>query len=282
MTSGGRKYCLVHLTRLPGAIRKGASCVFGDLASRRGSSLCVLRVAGVKLKMRTATKGNPVRCLLVEDDADLAMWLVKSLAGHGIIADWEDSGHLAAKRGLSGDYDALLLDLGLPDLDGTKVLARIRAAGGKLPILVLTARDDLSERVALLHAGADDFLPKPFAVAELEARLVALVRRSHGRATGTFRCGTLGYDQATRRFTLGEELLHVTPREHAILQLMIQRAGEPLSKVHLLDRLVGEDADLQPEAVEVLIHRLRRKLEGSDVRIVTLRGLGYFLEAEDG
>lgn len=222
-----------------------------------------------------------MRCLLVEDDADLALWLVKSLAGHGIIADWEDSGQLATKRGLSGDYDALLLDLGLPDLDGAQVLARIRAAGAKLPVLVLTARDDLTERVALLHAGADDFLSKPFAVAELEARLVALVRRSYGRATGTCRCGALGYDQATRRFTLGEEALHVTPREHAILQLMIQRTGEPLSKAHLLDRLVGEDADLQPEAVEVLIHRLRRKLDGSDVRIVTLRGLGYFLEAED-
>lgn len=222
-----------------------------------------------------------VRCLLVEDDADLALWLVKSLAAHGIMADWEDSGLLAAKRVMDGDYDAMLLDLGLPDLDGAQVLARIRASGATLPVLVLTARDDLAERVALLHAGADDFLPKPFAVSEVEARLAALVRRSHGRAAGAFSCGTLGYNQATRRFTVRDQPLHVTPREHAILQLLIQRVGEPLSKAHLLDRLVGEDADLQPEAVEVLIHRLRRKLEGSDVRIVTLRGLGYFLEVED-
>ncbi|WP_435169842.1 response regulator [Falsirhodobacter sp. 1013] len=222
-----------------------------------------------------------MRCLLVEDDADLALWLVKSLAGHGIIVDWEDSGLMAVKRGLAGDYDVLLLDLGLPDLDGAQVLARIRAAGGTLPVLVLTARDDLSDRIALLHAGADDFLSKPFAVREVEARLVALVRRSQGRANGAFSCGALAYDHATRRFTLAGDPLHVTPREHAILQLLIQRVGEPLSKTHILDRLVGEDADLQPEAIEVLIHRLRRKLEGHDMRIVTLRGLGYFLEAED-
>lgn len=222
-----------------------------------------------------------MRCLLVEDDADLALWLVKSLGARGIVADWEDSGQLGVRRGVSGDYDALLLDLGLPDLDGAQVLARLRAAGGTLPVLVLTARDDLAERVALLHAGADDFLTKPFAVSEVEARLVALVRRSRGRATGRFACGALVYDQATRSFTLGDQPFHVTPREHAILNLLIQRIGEPLSKTHLLDRLVGEDADLQPEAIEVLIHRLRRKLEGSDARIVTLRGLGYFLEAGD-
>ncbi|MDB6454543.1 response regulator [Falsirhodobacter sp. 20TX0035] len=222
-----------------------------------------------------------MRCLLVEDDADLALWLVKSLAGHGIIVDWEDSGQMGVKRALTGEYDALLLDLGLPDLDGAQVLARLRAGGGTLPVMVLTARDDLSDRIALLHAGADDFLSKPFAVSEVEARLVALVRRSQGRATGAFSCGRLFYDQATRRFALAGDPLHVTPREHAILQLLIQRVGEPLSKAHILDRLVGEDADLQPEAIEVLIHRLRRKLEGHDVRIVTLRGLGYFLEAED-
>lgn len=223
-----------------------------------------------------------MRCLLVEDDADLALWLVRSLAALGVVVEWEESGVLAARRGLEGDYDALLLDLGLPDLDGAEVLARIRALGGTLPVLVLTARDDLAERVALLHAGADDFLPKPFAVAELEARLTALVRRSHGRATGSFACGDLAFDQARQRFTLKGAPLHLTPREHRILTLLIQRVGQPLSKTHLLDRLVGEDSDLNPEAVEVMVHRLRRKLEGSDVRIVTLRGLGYFLEAGDG
>lgn len=222
-----------------------------------------------------------MRCLLVEDDADLARWLVRSLAGLNIHADWEDSGRIAARRGLE-DYDAILLDLGLPDLDGAEVLARIRAMGGTLPILILTARDDLTERVGLLHAGADDFLTKPFELSELEARLVALVRRSHGRATGRFSCGPLLYDDPTRRFHLAGDPLHVTPREHALLRLLIQRVGEPMSKSHLLDRMVGEHDDLNPEAIEVLIHRLRRKLDGHPVQIVTLRGLGYFLEAGDG
>lgn len=223
-----------------------------------------------------------MRCLLVEDDADLAQWLVRSLAGLGTVVEWEESGILAARRAAEGDYDALLLDLGLPDIDGTEVLARIRGAGGTLPVLVLTARDELAERVALLHAGADDFLTKPFAVTELEARLTALVRRSHGRATGRFACGALTFDQPRQRFELAGAPLHLTPREHRLLALLIQRPEEPLSKMHLLDRLVGEESDLGPEAVEVMIHRLRRRLQGSDVRIVTLRGLGYFLEAGDG
>lgn len=223
-----------------------------------------------------------MRCLLVEDDADLALWLVKSLGARGIMADWENSGRIGVRRAAEGDYDAVLLDLGLPDMDGSRVLDRLRDLGGQVPVLVLTARDTLEERVALLHAGADDFLTKPFDVTEVEARLVALVRRSHGNAAGRFTCGSLTYDHATRRFALADVPLHLTPREHAVLHLLIQRVGEPLSKTHVVDRLVGEDADLLPEAVEVLIHRLRRKLDGGDVRIVTLRGLGYFLEAVDG
>lgn len=222
-----------------------------------------------------------MRCLLIEDDADLATWLVKAMASRGIFAEWEESGRLGARRGLEEDYDAILLDLGLPDLNGAEVLARIRAMGGLTPILVITARDDLAERVALLHAGADDFLNKPFALDELEARLVALVRRSHGRATGNFTCGSLSYDQASRQFRLAGDPLPLTPREHAVLRLLVTRPGEPLSKTHIIDRLIGEDSSMNPEAVEVMIYRLRRKLEGSDIRIVTMRGLGYFIETDD-
>lgn len=222
-----------------------------------------------------------MRCLLIEDDADLATWLVKSLSSRNIFAEWEDSGRLGARRGLAEEYDAVILDLGLPDMDGAEVLARIRAMGGTTPILVATARDDMAERVALLHAGADDFLTKPLALDELEARLVALVRRSHGRATGNFTCGALAYDQAARQFWLSDAPLILTPREHAVLHLLIMRPGEPLSKTYILDRLIGEDGSMNPETVEVMIYRLRRKLEGSDLRIVTMRGLGYFLEADD-
>ncbi|ARO14880.1 two component transcriptional regulator [Ketogulonicigenium robustum] len=223
-----------------------------------------------------------MRCLLAEDDEQLAEWLVKALLTQGVLADWEERGLLAVNRVLHDDYDALLLDLGLPDIDGSEVLRRIRAAGSTLPVIILTARDDLAERVSLLHIGADDFMMKPFAVAELEARLSALLRRRAGHAQGIFRCGSLTYHQHGQRFELAGAPLHLSPREHALLRLLIQRAGDPLSKAQILSRLVGDDKDLNPEAVEVMVYRLRRKLQASDTSIQTIRGLGYVLEAANG
>lgn len=223
-----------------------------------------------------------MRILLVEDDPDLAVWLSRSLVQRGSVVEWEEDGRLAELRLKTDTFDAIVLDLGLPSLDGALLLRRLRAADDATPTLIVTARDDLSKRVELLHAGADDFLAKPFAVEELEARLVALVRRSHRRARGVYQCGTLVFDQNAQRFTLDSEPLALAPREHAILRELIQRVGEPLTKQQLLDRLVSTDSDLHLEAVEVMVHRLRRKLAGASVQIVTLRGIGYFLEAVDG
>ncbi|MBB3948827.1 response regulator [Aureimonas jatrophae] len=223
-----------------------------------------------------------MRILLVEDDPDLATWLSRSLAQRGSVVEWEDDGRLAERRLKADRFDAIVLDLGLPSLDGASLLKRLRLADDTTPTLIVTARDDLARRVELLHAGADDFLAKPFAVEELEARLVALVRRSHGRARGVYQCGSLVFDQNAQRFTLGQDTLALAPREHAILRELIQRVGEPLTKQQLLDRLVSADSDLHLEAVEVMVHRLRRKLAGASVQIVTLRGLGYFLEATEG
>ncbi|WP_427026219.1 response regulator (plasmid) [Aureimonas ureilytica] len=223
-----------------------------------------------------------MRILLVEDDPDLATWLSRSLAQRGSVVEWEEDGRLAELRLKADTFDAIVLDLGLPSLDGASLLKRLRAADDATPTLIVTARDDLSKRVELLHAGADDFLAKPFAVEELEARLVALVRRSRGRARGVYQCGTLVYDQNAQRFALDGEPLALAPREHAILSELIQRVGEPLTKQQLLDRLVSADSELHLEAIEVMVHRLRRKLGGASVQIVTLRGLGYFLEASDG
>jgi two-component system response regulator TctD len=149
------------------------------------------------------------------------------------------------------------------------------------PVLVATAEGDLAARVALLHAGADDFLAKPFAIEELEARLIALSRRALGRASGSLDCGPLHYDRATQQFSCSGAALTLTRREHALLLLLMRRMGEPLSKAHILDRLVGEEENLNPESIEVMIYRLRRRLSGQGVRIVTLRGLGYMLEAGD-
>jgi two-component system response regulator TctD len=222
-----------------------------------------------------------MRILLVEDDSDLATWLSQSLVQSGFIVEWEEDGVLAERRITAEAFDAVVLDLGLPSRDGTRVLFRLRAAESKVPILIVTARDSLVERVGLLRDGADDFLAKPFAIEELEARLIALIRRSHGHARGVYSCGPLTYDQGLQRFTLGSDPLLLSPREHSVLLTLIVRVGEPMSKQQILDRLVGTDSDLQLEAIEVIIHRLRRKLGDGPVQIVTLRGLGYFLEVSD-
>lgn len=221
-----------------------------------------------------------MRLLLVEDDHELAGWLVQNLVQRGIQVDWADDGRTAESRALSEDFDVILLDLGLPSVSGAQLLAKLKAGGNDTPVLVMTARDTLAQRVALLRDGADDFMGKPLAIEELEARLHALIRRSHGRARGIFSCGPLTYDQAGQRFTLDGQSLSFSPREHAVLRLLIQKQGDPLSKQQILDRLVSMESDLNPEAVEVIVHRLRKKLGEAAIQIVTLRGVGYLLEAE--
>ena len=221
-----------------------------------------------------------MRVLLVEDDAELAQWTVRALhQRYGIVAEWSEDGGDADRRLKSDSYDVVVLDLGLPELDGRTVLSRLRLRKDTTPILILTARDSLSERIGSLHEGADDFLAKPFAIEELEARLTALVRRSHGRNAGTFSYGSLSYSSSEQRFLLAAVVLELTPREHALLRILLQHAGQPMSKQQIVDRMFSYDADIQLEAIEVIAHRLRKKLTG-DVSIRTLRGVGYVLEAE--
>jgi two-component system response regulator TctD len=218
-----------------------------------------------------------MRILLAEDEHELANWLTRALQQSEFQVDWVDDGRMVRRCLKATRYDALVLDLGLPGLDGHDVLAELRAADQRLPVLILTARDSLIERVNSLHEGADDFLAKPFEVAELEARLTALIRRARGSEHPRFACGPLSYDPVTRQFQLGHEPLSLTPRERAVLRALIQCSGEPLSKQEILDRVFSDERDVQPEAVEVLVHRLRKRLEASSVRITTLRGLGYLL-----
>ena len=160
------------------------------------------------------------------------------------------------------------------------VLQRLRARDQRLPTLILTAQDALDIRVAALHAGADDFLLKPFALAELEARLHALVRRARGSEHARHTCGPLIYDSGRKQFQLAGQVLSLSPRELSVLRVLILRSGEPLSKAQILERVFSDDEDVHPEAVEVFIYRLRKRLDGKGVRIVTLRGLGYVLEAD--
>ncbi len=219
-----------------------------------------------------------MRILLAEDQTELATWLKRALEQGDFLVDWVADGRMVRRCIRDTRYDALILDLGLPGLGGHEVLAGLRANDVRLPILILTARDSLIERVSSLTEGADDFLAKPFELAELEARLLALIRRARGSEHPRFACGPLVYDAGTRQFQLGHEPLVLTPREHAVLRALIQHSGEPLSKQEILERVFSDEQDVQPEAIEVLVHRLRKRLDSSPVRITTLRGLGYLLE----
>jgi len=222
-----------------------------------------------------------MRILLAEDERALGEWLAKALEQAGIRVDWLDDGRLVERALVEHDYDALVLDLGLPGRGGHEVLQRLRAQDKRLPVLILTARDSLAERVSTLNEGADDFLAKPFALAELEARLTALIRRARGSEHPRFACGPLAYDTVTRQFSLHREPLALSPREQSLLKALLQRSGEPLSKQQIIDRVFSDDDDVQPAVVDVLVHRLRKRLESSGVQVRTYRGLGYALEPGD-
>ncbi len=220
-----------------------------------------------------------MRILLVEDEHALGTWLSKALGAAGIMVEWVDSGRTALAAAAAGDHDVIVLDLGLPDRDGQEVLADLRRRDARVPALVLTARDGLTDKVRAFHAGADDFLAKPFELEELQVRLHALPRRARGAEAARLACGPLVYDLALRRFTLDDQPLSLSPREADVLRVLIQHAGEPMSKSQVLERIVSDESDIHPEAVEVIVHRLRKRIDGAGLRITTYRGLGYALEA---
>jgi two-component system, OmpR family, response regulator TctD len=223
-----------------------------------------------------------MRILLVEDEVELATWLIKALTQSGFAVEWSNDGVVADRVLLAQEFDALILDLSLPSKSGYEVLRSLRDRDDRIPVLILTARDSLAERVNSLRQGADDFLPKPFAVEELEARVYALIRRSQGRERPRLSCGPLSFDIANKQFLLFDKPLSLTPREFAMLTTLIQRVGEPISKERLLDRVFGDRDEVNLEATEVLVYRLRKKLTGTVVRIVTMRGFGYVLEVGPG
>jgi len=220
-----------------------------------------------------------MRILLVEDEAELAEWLARALKQSGFVPDHAPDARTAEALLAAHEYDAVVLDLRLPDKHGLTLLSAMRDAGDRTPVLVLTAEGSLQDRVRGLHLGADDFLSKPFAIEEVEARLAALVRRSRGNQQHPrMQCGSLSYDSASSAFSLRGELLALTPREHAALTALLLRAGAPVGKQRLSGKVFPHDRDVGPAAIELVLHRLRRKLADSDVRITTVRGLGYMLE----
>jgi DNA-binding response OmpR family regulator len=220
-----------------------------------------------------------MKLLVVEDDATLGEAVVMALRRAGFTVDWARDG-LQAETALAGfAYDGLLLDLGLPRRDGLDVLRELRRRGATLPVMILTARDAVEDRVRGLDAGADDYLLKPFALDELLARMRALLRRAHGKPADEVRVGRLRFDPVARQAWLGEAPLSLSQREIEVLEILLAHAGRVTAKEAIADRLTGWDEAVGENAVEVYIHRLRRKLADSGVTIRTLRGLGYLLEA---
>jgi two-component system response regulator TctD len=219
-----------------------------------------------------------MRLLLVEDNIKLTNWLTQALSLGGYVVDAVPDGMQAEQFLLTQDYDVVVLDLGLPSLDGLTLLRRLRERGANVPVLVLTARAELGDRVAGLNQGADDYLAKPFELAELEARLHALIRRAHGNTAPVLRLGSLAYDSRGRVFNVGTDMLVLRPKEHAVLEVLMLRAGKAISKEQLYAKVFAADATTGQDVVEVYVHRLRKRLQGSGATIVTLRGLGYLLE----
>ena len=220
-----------------------------------------------------------MRLLLVEDSLKLAAWLGKALRQHGYAVDMTHDGAEADSLLRTEHYDAIVLDLSLPSMDGLTILQRLRARGTAAPVLILTARGELEDRVRGLNLGADDYLAKPFELSELEARLQALLRRAHGVPAPQLGLGPLVYDSSGRIFTLHGQRLVLRPKEHAVLEVLMTRAGKAVSKTQLYDSVFSIDATTGQDVVEIYIHRLRKQLQDSGVAIVTLRGLGYVLEA---
>ncbi|TJZ76135.1 response regulator [Chitiniphilus eburneus] len=219
-----------------------------------------------------------MRILLVEDNAQLSASLCTALHQAGFEVDAVLDGAAADNVLHTHDYALVVLDLALPRLDGWEVLRRLRNRRGRVPVLILTAHGTLEDRVRGLDLGADDFLGKPFELAELEARVRALIRRSNGLEQARFSCGPLTYDSVARRFTLHGRMLALTPREHSVLEILVLRAGRAVAKETLIDQLFGMTGSGSAEAIELYVHRLRRKLTSDEISVVTLRGLGYMLE----
>jgi len=219
-----------------------------------------------------------MRILVAEDDAILADGVTRTLRQSGYAVDWVKNGAEADSALDTDDFDLLILDIGLPKKSGLDVLKRLRLRDSRLPVLILTALDGVNDRVRGLDAGADDYLAKPFELAELEARVRALTRRGMAGSPTLLRHGALTYDQVGRIARLNGDALELSAREVSLLEIFLQRAGRLVSKDQLVSHLCEWGEEVSPNAIEVYVHRLRKKLEPGGVRIVTVRGLGYSLE----
>jgi two-component system, OmpR family, response regulator len=222
-----------------------------------------------------------MRILLVEDDETLGTAMAQSLTNAGYATDLASTVADALHALAMENFDAIVLDLGLPDRDGYEVVRQLRQQGSSLPVLILTARDAVEDRVQGLDLGADDYVVKPIAMAELQARLRALIRRSSGAGSPRFTIGKLELDTTGKRAYLHEQALDLSAREWSVLEYLATHSRRIISKEQLIQAITAWDRELSGNAIEAYIHRVRAKIEDSGVIIRTVRGLGYMLEETD-
>lgn len=220
-----------------------------------------------------------MRVLVVEDTADLGEGMVACIQRMGHAVDWAQDGGAADRLLMDTAYELVVLDLNLPEMDGVTVLRQFRKRRGATPVLVVTARSEIDDRVNVLDEGADDYLVKPFDFRELEARVRSLLRRRIGDRTNVLSCGGVALDRAGRVATIRGEPVTLTRRELSLLEVLLANQGKILSKGHILDQIFDYAADPSENAIEVIVTRLRPKLAGSGAEIRTHRGLGYQIGA---
>ncbi len=222
-----------------------------------------------------------MRILIVEDEAELARQLQETLRGAGFVVDAAADGEEGLYYGNEYDYDAAIIDLGLPKLGGIELIRRLREGDRRFPVLILTARDHWQDKVEGLEAGADDYLTKPFRMEELQARLNALVRRAAGYASPVIASGPLALDTARKELRLNQEAVELTAYEYRVLEYLMLNPGRVVSKTELTDHLYEQDFERDSNVIEVFVGRLRKKLDPFNP-IRTVRGQGYRFTAEGG
>lgn len=220
-----------------------------------------------------------MRVLLIEDDDTLGHALHEFLAAQGYTVDWIQDGGGVLPTLQQQTYHLLILDLNLPNVSGLDILRQLHSGGQRIPVLILTARDGVEDRVAGLDAGADDYMTKPFELAELAARVRVFARRRSGQAQPALEAGPLVFDPIGRQVRFNGERLSLSVREVSVLEMLMARAGRVVTKKQIIDGLSALDADFSENAVEVYIYRLRRRLQSTGVSIQTVRGFGYLLDA---
>lgn len=221
-----------------------------------------------------------MRVLVIEDDATLGHALHEFLGDQGYAVDWLHEGEPVEGAMVGQTYDLLLLDLNLPGISGIEVLKRLRASGSQVPVLILTARDGLEDRVAGLDAGADDYVTKPFELPELAARVRAFARRRAGTARTLLECGPMVFDTVDRQVRIEGKRLALSVRELSVLEMLMARPGRVVTKQQIVNSLSAWDADFSENAVEVYVYRLRKRLDGTGIGIQTVRGFGYLLDLD--